>query len=154
MLFDKQNMFSDAQAITTGVQVSTDKVDTQGGSFISVTSDNLGNTPVKDAGRAPAVDVDILVVETFTVGTSLQVGLVADDDPALGSPTVLATSAVIAEAVLKAGYRFRLSLPPGIAVADRYLGLQFTTVGTHTTGKITAGIVPPGSKQTSPGSFT
>lgn len=154
MLLDKQNMFSDAQAVTTGTQVSTDKVDTQGGSFIAITTDTLGNTPVKDAGRAPDVDVGVLVVETFTGGTSLKVDLVADDDPALGSPTVLCSSAVIAEASLIAGYRFRISLPPGIAVADRYLGLQFVTVGTHSTGKITAGIVPPGSKQTSPNSFT
>ncbi|MDP2270923.1 MAG: hypothetical protein Q8K32_09350 [Archangium sp.] len=154
MLFDKQNMFSDAQAVTTGTQVSTDKVDTQGGSFIAVTADNLGNTPMKDAGRAPGVDVDVQVVETFTGGTSLRVDLASDDDAALGSPTVLASSAVIAEATLIAGYRFRLSLPAGMAVADKYLGLQFVSVGTHSTGKITAGIVPPGSKQTSPGSMT
>ena len=154
MLLDKQNMFSDAQAITTGTQLSTDKVDMQGGSFIVTTNDNLGNTPVKDAGRAPELDVHVQVVEDFASGTSLQVNLVADDDPALGTPTVLMSSAVIPEATLKAGYYFRLALPPGIAAADRYLGLQFVNVGTHTTGKITAGLVPARSKQTSPNSFS
>ncbi len=152
MLLDAQNMFSNAQAVTTGTQVSTDKIDLRGATTIR--TDTLGNTPVDDPGRSPDIDILVQVDTTFTGGTSLQVNLVADDDPALGSPTVLQSSAVIPEASLIAGYNFKLQIPPGIATADRYLGLQFVTVGTHSTGTITAGIIERGGKQLAPGSFT
>ena len=152
MLLDKQNLFSDAQAATTGTQLSTDKIDLRGITIFR--TDNLGNTPPDDPGRSPEIDVLVRVTTTFTGGTSLAVNLVADDDPALGSPTILQSSGAIAEASLIAGYNFKLQIPPGIAVADRYLGLQFVTVGAHGAGAITAGIIPRGEKQTAPGSFT
>ena len=61
---------------------------------------------------------------------------------------------MIAEATIVAGYRFRIALPVGIAIADRYMGLQFVTVGTHGAGTITAGLIARGAKQTAPGTST
>lgn len=149
---DRQNMFSINQLITTGTQVSTDKVNLRGGTPAFIT-DQLGNTIQNDPGRSPALDVLVQVVADFASGTSLAVNLVADDDPALGSPTILQSSGAIAEAALKKGYQFRLAVPPGIPPADIFMGLQFVTVGTHTVGAITAGLVQRGAKPTAPGVF-
>jgi len=151
MLIDKQNMFSNAQAITATAN-STDKVDLQGGTP-AFTTDTLGNTVPRDPGKSPELEIVAQVVEAFSGGTSVAVSVVADDDPALGSPTTLHSTPAIAVATLKAGYQFRIALPAGIASADRYLGLVYTVVGTPSAGKISAWLAPPMGKQTAPGTM-
>lgn len=158
MLLDRQNLFMNNVAITvTGV--STDKVDLLGGTP-GFTTDTLGNTPIKDPGRSPELDVDIVVTETFVSGgaTTLVVNLVTDDDPALGSPTILVGSQTIAKATLIQGYRFRIALPPGVPASGsdgRYMGLSFTVAtGPFTSGKITAGLVARDGKQTAPNTMS
>jgi hypothetical protein len=126
MYMDAQARPSLAQAVTTGTQVSTDSID------LLTAIDNPGRSgqPL----RAVAV-----CTTTFTGGTSLQVNLISSASSNLSSPTVVATGAVIVEASLTAGTKL-LDVPmPDIT--QRYLGFQYVTVGTHTAGAVTAGIV-------------
>lgn len=153
-MLDKQNLMCDQQAVTV-TAVSTNSIDLQGGTP-GFTSDTLGNTVDNDPGKSPELDILITVTEQFTAAgaATLTVGLITDDSAALGSPTTLMTSAAIGKATLVPGYRFRLSLPPGNAAADKFLGLQFTVAtGPMTAGKITAGLIHRFAKPTAPGIF-
>lgn len=124
MLTDRQMTFSNNQAVTTGTQLSTDVYDT------GVAGINI------NTGRG--LQLVVAVTVPFTGGTSLAVNLVESAAADLSSPTVLATSGVIVEASLTAGSLLRTTLP---RTSKRYLGLQFVTVGTHSTGAIWGGIV-------------
>lgn len=155
MLFDKQNLFSDGQALTATAN-STNVIDLRGtataaGNNGPFFTDTLGNTVPNDPGKSPELDVLVTVTETFSGGTSVAFALCADDAENFGSPTTLATTPAIAVASLVAGYQARLALPPGIAAADRYLGLVYTVVGTPTLGKVTAALVGRYGKQSAPG---
>lgn len=125
MITDRELTFSKNQAVTTGTQTSTDVVDT------GVAGVNI------NTGRG--LQVFASVTTLFASGTSLTVNLVESANSDLSSPTVLATSGVIAEANLtKGAVLLRTGLP---RTSKRYIGLQFVTVGTHTAGTIWGGIV-------------
>lgn len=146
MLLDLEALFSDDQAITTaGTHLCTNPYDMGAAAL-----DSMGNTVPKDIGRSRNVEILVQVSTTFTSGgaATLQVDIISDDDAALGSPTVLQSSAAIPVASLVAGYQFRLALPAGIS--ERYLGVQYT-IGTAamTAGALTAGLIA--DKQTAPG---
>jgi hypothetical protein len=124
MITDAQAKFSDAQAVTTGTQVSTNAYD-------------MGIA--RDIGRGRQLRVVANVGTAFTGGTSLQTNVIESANSDLSSPTVIATGAVIAEASLTAGASLvDIALPK---TSKRYLGLQFVTVGTHTAGTVNGGIV-------------
>jgi hypothetical protein len=154
MLFDKQNLMLDNAAVT--VSAVSNSIDLQGGAVgvppgPGFTTDSRGNTISNDIGSSPELDVLVTVTEQFTASgaATLTVSIVSDDDPNLGSPTVLISSAAIPKAALKPGYQFRLPLPRGIN--ERYLGLSMTVgTGPMTAGRLTAGIVPRGSIQSAP----
>lgn len=154
-MFDKQLVMSDKQAITgaAGTTVCTNKIDLQGGTP-GFTTDTLGNTVLNDPGRSE-VDVLITVTEQFAGGDSVNFQLGADNDSAFGSPTILATSGAIAIATLKPGYQVRLRLPAGIAAADKYLGVQYVTLGAGamTAGKVFAALIMDDARPTAPGAF-
>lgn len=134
MITDRQMTFSNNQAVTTGTQVSTDKYD------CGVAGINI-NTNAE-------LEIFVSVTTAFTGGTSLNVNLVESASSDLSSPTVLATSGVIAEAGLTAGaVLLRTAFP---RTSKRYLGLQFVTVGTHTTGTIFGGVVRDSDDATYP----
>lgn len=125
MITDRELTFSNDQAVTTGTQVSTDKVDT-GVAGININTNR-------------ELQIFVSVTTAFTGGTSLNVNLVESASADLSSPTVLASSGVITEANLTAG---KVLLRTGVPrTSKRYLGLQFVTVGTHTAGTIFGGIV-------------
>ena len=149
MRLDLQNMLCDQQAVTTGTQVSTNSLDTLNG--LSVLTDTLGNTPPNDPARSPEVEIFVQVTTTFAGGTSLQVNLIQSASSNLSSPTVLQSTPVLVEATLVAGYNFRIAIPAALGISQQYLGLQFVTVGTHSAGKISAGIVGRGMIQNAPG---
>jgi hypothetical protein len=126
MYMDAQARPSLNQAITTGTQLSTDSIDL----LTAIDNPGRGGMPM----RAIAV-----VTVAFTGGTSLQAQFVSSVNSNLSSPTVLASGPVVAEAGLTAGAKL-LDIPlPDIG--DRYIGFQYVTVGTHTAGAVTAGIV-------------
>jgi hypothetical protein len=124
MITDAQTKFSDAQAVTTGTQVSTNAYD-------------MG--VARDVGRGRNLRVYANVGTAFTAGTSLQTNVIESANSDLSSPSVIATGAVIAEASLTAGARLLDIVLP--QTSKRYLGLQFVTVGTHTAGTVNGGIV-------------
>jgi len=124
MITDAQTRFSSAQAVTTGTQYSTNTYD-------------MG--VARDIGRGGDLRVICTIDTTFTGGTSLQVNLVESANSDLSSPTVLLTGAVTAEASLTAGTKLMDKTLPG--TTKRYVGFQFVTVGTHTAGAVSGGIV-------------
>ena len=121
MLLDTQNLFSDAQAITTG----------------PIDSQNIVKFGKSDVSFVPII---IQAVSDFSKLTSLTVKVVTSDTSDFTSSKVLAESKL--ELVdLKAGARFPISyLPKGNL---GYIKLTYTVAGdtAETTGKITAGVV-------------
>lgn len=150
MIEDLQNLMSDKQAVTTGTQLSTNAIDMWNGKAalpLPPLSNYMlpaqpGAGQIADPGRGgDPFQVFVEVNAAFTGGTSLQAKLVVADDSALSTNLLVIQEGIaIAEAALVPGYRFRLSgMPPGLT--QRFLGIQYVTVGTHTTGTVTAGLV-------------
>lgn len=124
MITDRETRFSNAQAVTTGTQYSSNAYDTADGSDINGSGELI---------------LYVNVGTAFTGGTSLDVKYIDSANADLTSPTVLASTGAVAEASLTAGARLlRLRVP---ANTQRYVGLQFVTVGTHSAGTINAGLV-------------
>lgn len=126
MILDKQNLFSEDQAVTVSA-ASTNVID-------------LGT----DASETPTPNLkDAMlfaqVTTAFADGTSMSVALQTDSDEAFGSAETIFTSAAIATSALVAGYQFKLgSLPEGL---ERYVRLYYTVDGTMTAGEVMAGLV-------------
>lgn len=130
---------------TTGTQNSTNTIDL-----------HLAGIPVLASGQGardlgigddPALKLLVIVITTFTGGTSLQVGLAGATDNGSGAPgafTTWWTGATVAEASLTAGTRlYDMDMPrppPGIAV-PRFLRLSYVSAGTHGAGSLEACIV-------------
>lgn len=126
MITDRELTFSNDQAVTTGTQVSTDKVDT-GVAGININTNR-------------ELQIFVSVTTAFAGGTNMTVNLVESASSDLSSPTVLATSGAVATASLTAGaVLLRTAVP---RTSKRYLGLQFVSTGTaFTAGTIFGGIV-------------
>lgn len=125
MIKDAQLRLSNAQALTTGTQVSTNSID------LLVTKRNLG----RNLGLRMYINVDV----TFTGGTSVQPQIIESDNADLSSPTVLATGPTRAEATLTAGQPvWDVAMPD---TTKRYIGVQYVNVGTHTAGALSAHLV-------------
>jgi len=121
MIPDKQNTFSENQAVTV-TAASTNVIDLQAG------RDLAAGTPVR---------LHIQVTEDFATLTSLTVTVEGDTVENFASATTLASSGVIPVASLKAGYVFPLTFVP--ATSEQYLRLYYTVSGTTATaGKVTA----------------
>ena len=125
MLFDKQALFSDNQAITA-----------------TANSENvvcLAKGALKDVALGNPIPLAILVTEDFTGLTNLTVTIETSADEAFGTPTTLATTGAIAAADLKAGYTFPINFIPKGNLG--YMRAKYTVSGSATAGKITAGVV-------------
>ena len=123
MILDKQNLFSDDQAVT-----------------VTADSTNVIDLGIAGMGKGEPVRLLAQVTETFDGGTSLQASLVTSDSSTFSGATTLVETAAIAEASLRAGYEFGLGgfMPEEI---KRYNKLVYTVVGTMTAGTITAGFL-------------
>jgi len=128
MQFDKENLFSDDQAVTV-TAVSTNIVDIAG----------VASTLFADMGPGEPVDLHAQVTVAFVGGTSIALKLETDDDVAFGSATDLGSTPAIATAALVAGYKFAKQLPK--EALERYLRLTYTVIGTMSAGKIHAGLI-------------
>lgn len=136
MIFDKQNLFSDAQAVTA-TAASTNVIDL--GKTGTVAGE--GAALPRDIGPGVPIPLRVQVVEDFNNLTSLAVALQVSTDEAFTSP-VTVEAQTIALASLKAGGVFGglYHVPRGTNL--RYARLNYTVTGTApTTGKVTAGIV-------------
>lgn len=131
MIFDKQTLLSDAQAITV-TAASTNVIDLG----------PIKTGQVRDIGKGKQIPLRIQVTEAFTAGgaATLTVALQVDNDEAFGSPTTVWTSPALALATLIAGY---VVIPEYITrrTDERYMRLNYTVAtGPMTAGKITAGV--------------
>lgn len=136
-IYDAFNLFSNDQALTTGVELS-DIIDF---GLPQTPGAPNNNQLAQDIAKGKEVPIAVKVTEAFTVGTSLRVELVTADDAALTTNDVtLADSGVIVEATLVLGFDIFLLPALPIGAVGQFLGLRFTTVGTHTTGELHAGI--------------
>lgn len=133
MLLDGETQFSNRQAITT-TAVSTNIID------LGATGTRANNTSplTRDIGGW-VEDLLIQVTQDFAGGTSVQVQMQTDDNVAFASPTVVAQTAAIPVASLKAGYRFPLSGFP-VGTSERFVRLNYVVAGTMTAGSITAAV--------------
>jgi hypothetical protein len=126
MYLDRQNLFSSAQAITTGSTASTDIID-------------LGSS--RDIGAGEPLEVIVAIDTTFTSGGAgtLDVKLQTDTSSGFGSAVTLASTGATALASLTAGAAIaRWKVPRGVL---RYLRLQYVVATADmTAGTITAGI--------------
>lgn len=131
MIFDKTNMFSDAQAITASA-ASTNVVD-------------LGPRAIaRDIGKGKGVPILIQAVETFDTAAedgTLTVAYQVDSTETF-TPDKAITIGTFAEADLVAGWQFPFTvIPNGLNL--QYMRLFYTVggAGSFTAGKITAGVV-------------
>lgn len=138
MMLDKQNMFSDQQALGTSA-VSTNSIDLWG-QAATPTIPGLGGTVLHDLGRGAVPGLLVQVTVQPVGGTSVQAQIImADDDLLTSNVVVLQESIAILTAALVPGYQFRLGIPVG--VSKRYLGVKYVISGTYTAGNVSAGIV-------------
>lgn len=131
MIFDTQNLLSDAQAITA-TTASTNVID------LSPIAQGI----VRDIGKGKQIPLLIQVVEAFAAAgaATLTVTLETDDNAAFSSAKTVWSSPALALADLKPGY---VIVPEYITrrTNERYFRLNYTVgTGPMTAGKITAGV--------------
>lgn len=128
MILDKDNLFSDAQAVTA-TAASTNVID-------------LGTA--RDIGNGEPLEILVVANETFDSaadGASLTISVETDSDEGFGTAVTVQESVSIPEADLAAGEQvFKVKL----ASADfsRYVRLNYTVAGENfTAGTLTAGLI-------------
>ena len=127
MIFDRQTLFSNAQAITATAQ-STDQIDTG---------------PIarsRDIGRGAEIPLRIQVTETFNNLTSLAIAYQVADDTAFSVNLTTVWTTTVLLAGLTAG---AVIVPDELQRGSnrRYHRLLYTVTGSApTTGRITAGL--------------
>lgn len=126
MLYDKENLFSENQAITS---------DAASTNVIKITNGDL-----KEVAFGTPIPLRIQVTQDFATLTSLNIKVQTATDAAFTTPVDLAETGAIAAATLKEGYVAPINfIPKG---NKGYLRLYYDVTGSNaTTGKITAGIV-------------
>ena len=134
MIFSKQHMFSESQAVTT-TAVSENIID------LGAAGTPLGapTTIGQDIGKGRPIPI-LVQLDVAAGGTSptLDVTLEIDDNEGFSSATVVDSAPQVAGGV--AGQRVALFyIPEG--TNERYVRLNYTTGGTFPTHTITAGIV-------------
>lgn len=143
MMMDYENQFSIAQKLTATAK-STNVVQLVKAGEFKIGDQTVTSRlpiPYKDLGKGEQIQLHIQVVEDFTDGTSVQVQLLTADNAALDSnPVVLATTAAIPVAQLKAGYVFNIDRIP-LGSTKQFIGLNYVVVGTPTAGAVDAGVV-------------
>lgn len=136
MIFDKQTMFSDGQAVTATAP-STNIID------LGATGTPYGSTAalVRDIGKGSTkIPLAVMVNSAFNNLTSVTVAVQVDDNAGFASPKTVGQR-TFALAELTGGM---LEFPDAFyeGTNERYVRLLYTVAGTApTTGTITAGVV-------------
>lgn len=134
MIFNKDELFSDDQAIT-GDANSTNVIDLGAPGTPYGAAAALNN----DKGKGTPIPILIQVTEAFNTLTSLTIQIVVSAATNLSSPRVLATQTILLADLIVGKQTFVQVLPVGAGL--RYLGIIYDVNGTDPTlGKITAGI--------------
>jgi hypothetical protein len=75
-------------------------------------------------------------------GTSVTFQVITSAAANLGTPTIVGATNAVVTASLVAGYKTAVRINPTLfANGQRYLGAQYTIVGTYTSGNVTADVV-------------
>lgn len=122
MIIDKENEFSDGQAVTA-TAISTNVID-------------LGLADPGDIGAGDPVVVEFAVdvLPVSGAATTLVITLETSAAAALTTPTVLYTHPSLLKAALAAGTKLRFAIPGGKTWL-RYFGVRYTVgVGDYTAG--------------------
>ena len=126
MLYDKECLFSENQAITADA-ASTNVI-------------KMSKGQLKEVAFGTPIPLRIQVTETFATLTSLEIKVQTATDAAFTTPVDLASTGAIAAATLKAGYVASINFIPKGNLG--YMRLYYDVTGSNATaGKITAGIV-------------
>lgn len=136
MIFDRTNLFSDAQAVTA-TTFSTNVID------LGATGIPIPGTAalVRDVGKGTTVPLACRIVENFNNLTSLTVSVEVATDAAFTTPVQVFVSPAytLAQVSTAKAYILPDSVPVGANL--RFIRLKYTVAGTApTTGKITAGV--------------
>lgn len=134
MIFSKQEMFSEAQAMTTS-EASTNIID------LGAPGTVLGAPAARaqDVGKGRPIQI-LAQLDAAAGGTSptISAALEVDNDVAFGSAKIVQTAPTITDGV--GGQRIGLFvLPEG--TDERYARINYTTGGTSPTHTVTAGVV-------------
>lgn len=135
MIFSKQQLFSDKQAVTA-TAISENVLD------LGVRATPYGAKAAlkRDKGLGTKIPILVQVTNDFATLTSLTITVETSAAEALSNSTVLYSSGAILAANLKAGFQIPIDVLPNKATG-RYLGIRYTVAGDNaTTGNITAGI--------------
>lgn len=124
MILDKQNLFSDGQAITA-----------------SAASENyIDFGSAREVAFGTPIEMLVNVDEAFETCTSVNFSIQTDDNTSFSSAKTLAETGAIPVGDLVVGYRPPLKyIPKG---NEGYMRMYYTVAGSDATaGKVTAGIV-------------
>ncbi len=147
MIFDKQNLFSDGQAITTaGATASTNVID-----LGPVGTPISGTKPLpRDLGAGMPIPIRIQVVEKFVGLINLNVAFQVSNNSGFLTTGTTGGVANTVKTVFKSADIPLAQLTVGTVIGpyyipegtdQRYIRLRYNTSGTATAGKVTAGIV-------------
>jgi len=129
MILDQQLLLSDKQALTT-TAFSTNTIDLTNARDLGIGDNDL--------------ELVIMVNTAMTGGTSCQFAYVTSANADLSTPNVIVQTPAIVAASLTAGSEWlRVQIPALSLTAQmqRYIGVQYTIVGTFGAGTVTAGLV-------------
>jgi hypothetical protein len=124
MILDLETRLSSAQAFTGAATVSTNVID-------------LGNTtPKRQIGDGEPEGVEVVVTVAAGAGSTHTMEIIQSAASAMTSPDIIASMTILA-AVLVAGYKFFLAIPPGFPT-KQFIALRNTSTGGTTTVTLTA----------------
>lgn len=108
----------------------------------AVSTNTIDLSVARDIGEGRDLFMVFTVVVGFAGTGTITMQVVTDDDPALGSPTVIGATAAITATTLTAGTQYIVPIPPRVAsLGERYLGAQYTCSASPTTGTFLTQIV-------------
>ena len=136
-------MITDVLLTVSGANNPGTAISGQAITATAVSTNTIDLGTARDIGEGENLYMVFTVVEAFNTLTSLTMNVITDDNAALSSGTVIASTGAVVLANLTAGKQYVVRLPAQIAsLGERYLGASYTVTGTApTTGSILAQIV-------------